>query len=221
MEGETLATDAAGVATTTAKLPAGDYTYSVELAGYQSAEGQLKVSSLSAAVRVVLQPAKRYTVTFTVNAEGVRLPEVAITINGEKLNSNAEGVATVELPNGTYPYTASKVGYSKVHGSLAVADGAVDVPITLTKQHPNTVESTLLTAVVASPNPCHDILRLRNITALRTLRMVNTLGQVLRSQTHNGGEELLLPVGDLPAGVYLLHLTDTQGGVLTVRVVKQ
>ena len=219
--GETLATDAAGVAVTTTKLPSGDYTYSVELAGYQSAEGQLKVSSLSAAVKVVLQPAKRYTVTFTVNAEGVRLPEVAITINGEKLNSNAEGVATVELPNGTYPYTASKVGYSKVHGSLTVADGTVEVPITLTKQNPNVVESSLLTAVVSSPNPCHDMIRLQNITALRTLRMVNTLGQVVRSQAHNGGDELLLPVGDLPAGVYLLHLTDTQGGVLTLRVVKQ
>lgn len=149
------------------------------------------------------------------------MPEVAITINGEKLNSNAEGVATVELPNGTYPYTASKVGYSKVHGSLTVADGTVEVPITLTKQNPNVVESSLLTAVVSSPNPCHDMLHLRNVSALRTLRMVNTLGQIIRSQTHSGGEELLLPVGALPAGVYLLHLTDTQGGVLTLRVVKQ
>ena len=221
VEGETLATDAAGVAVTTAKLPSGDYTYSVELAGYQSAEGQLKVSSLSAAVRVVLQPAKRYTVTFTVNAEGGRLPGVAITISGNKITTNAEGMATVELPNGAYPYAASKFGYSSVHGSLTVADGTVEVPITLTKQNPNTVESTLLTAVVASPNPCHDMLRLQNITALRTLRMVNTLGQVVRSQAHNGGDELLLPVDDLPAGVYLLHLTDTQGGVLTLRVVKQ
>lgn len=146
---------------------------------------------------------------------------VAITINGEKINSDAEGVATVELPNGTYPYTAHKVGYSDVHGSLTVADSAVAEQITLIKQNPNAVVSALLTAVVANPNPCHDMLHLQNIKALRTLRMVNTLGQVLRSQTHNGGEELLLPVGDLPAGVYLLHLTDTQGGVLTVRVVKQ
>ena len=170
---------------------------------------------------MVLQPANRYTVTFTANAEGGRLPGVAITISGNKITTNAEGMATVELPNGAYPYTASKDGYSNARGSITVADGAIEERITLTKQNLNAVESILLTAVVASPNPCHDMLHLRNVSALRTLRMVNTLGQIIRSQTHSGGEELLLPVGALPAGVYLLHLTDTRGGVLTLRVVKQ
>ena len=58
-------------------------------------------------------------------------------------------------------------------------------------------------------------------TALRSLRVVNALGQTVLTRAHDGAETLVLPAGPLPAGLYLLHLTDTAGRIHTLRFAKR
>ena len=59
------------------------------------------------------------------------------------------------------------------------------------------------------------------MAALRSLRVVNTLGQTVLTRTHDGAETLMLATDSLPAGIYLLHLTDTAGGIHTLRFAKR
>ena len=75
--------------------------------------------------------------------------------------------------------------------------------------------------MVVYPNPCHDELHLRSTSALRTLAVVNSQGQTVLTATHNGAAELTLRMDSLPAGLYLLQLTDTTGATRTLCFAKQ
>ena len=59
------------------------------------------------------------------------------------------------------------------------------------------------------------------MAALQSLRVVNALGQTVLTRAHNGAETTVLTTGTLPAGIYLLHLTDTAGGTRTLRFEKR
>ena len=72
-----------------------------------------------------------------------------------------------------------------------------------------------------SSSICDAELHLRNVAALRSLAVVNALGQAVLTRTHDGAETVVVPTGTLPAGLYLLRLTDTEGGVHTLRFAKR
>ncbi len=59
------------------------------------------------------------------------------------------------------------------------------------------------------------------MAALRSLRVVNALGQTVLTRTHDGAETMVVATDTLPAGLYLLHLTDTAGAIRTLRFAKQ
>ncbi|MBB1573528.1 MAG: T9SS type A sorting domain-containing protein [Bacteroidia bacterium] len=59
------------------------------------------------------------------------------------------------------------------------------------------------------------------MSALRSLRVVNALGRTVLTRTHDGAETMVVTTGTLPAGLYLLHLTDTAGAIRTLRFAKQ
>ena len=59
------------------------------------------------------------------------------------------------------------------------------------------------------------------MAALRSLLVVNALGQTALTRTHDGAETMVVPTDMLPAGFYLLRLTDTEGGVHTLRFAKR
>ena len=59
------------------------------------------------------------------------------------------------------------------------------------------------------------------MSALRSLRVVNALGQTVLTRSHDGAETMAVATDTLPAGLYLLHLTDTAGGTRTLRFAKQ
>ena len=58
-------------------------------------------------------------------------------------------------------------------------------------------------------------------TALRSLRVVNALGQTVLTRAHDGAETMTVTTRALPAGLYLLHLTDTAGGIRTLYFAKR
>jgi peptidase S8 and S53 subtilisin kexin sedolisin len=223
IEGQTPTTDDNGVATV--DLHNGDYTFKVTKEGYKEYNGSVKVDNAAAAVGVALvknevSPSK-YTVTFAVkDTDGKAVPGATVEINSQSLPTNDRGEATIDLPEGTYPYTVKKDGYNTFTDKLTVAGKSVLQSVTL-QQTPHAVESSLLADVAVYPNPCHDELHLRSTSALRTLAVVNSQGQTVLTATHNGAAELALRVDSLPAGLYLLQLTDTAGAIRTLRFAKQ
>ncbi|MBS1628988.1 MAG: T9SS type A sorting domain-containing protein [Bacteroidetes bacterium] len=82
---------------------------------------------------------------------------------------------------------------------------------TAVKNHP---QSTLLIA----PNPAHDLLQIQlSQAALEQLDLFDMSGRLLRSETASGKDthHMQLPVSGLPAGLYLLHVTTSDG--VTIR----
>ena len=223
IEGQTLTTDDNGVATI--DLRNGDYTFKVTKEGYEEYNGSVKVDNTAAAVDVALVKKgvspSQHTVTFAVkDTDGKAVPKATVEINGQTLTTKDNGEATIDLPEGTYPYTVKKDGYNTFTDKLTVAGKSILQAVTL-QQTPHAVESSLLAEVVAYPNPCHDELHLRSTSALRTLAVVNSQGQTVLTAIHNGAAELTLRVDSLPAGLYLLQLTDTTGATRTLRFAKQ
>ena len=73
--------------------------------------------------------------------------------------------------------------------------------------------------VVVYPNPAKDVLHVALITNA-TYRMMNVVGATMLEGTLTTGNNSIA-VQALPAGMYLLEMTDTEGQRQTVRVVKE
>ncbi|MEO1435453.1 MAG: T9SS type A sorting domain-containing protein [Bacteroidota bacterium] len=72
-----------------------------------------------------------YTITFNVDDGMNPLDGADVDISGQTLTTDASGVATVDLPDGTYAYTASASGFTDGMGSVTVAGAAVSESVTL------------------------------------------------------------------------------------------
>lgn len=153
---------------------------------------------------------------------------ITIRVDGQTCITDSVGLASIELPNGVYTYQASKEGYDATQGEITVKDADLLVEIPLIRSQkpkpepkPDIVESTLLAGILASPNPCGDVLRLENTEALRLVEVLNASGQTVLASRHDGQPELLLGMGILPAWLYILRLGDCQGGTRNLRTVKR
>lgn len=141
----TSATDGSQVYTgsePSASLPSGLYTYSVELRGYNTATGEFSINQDTATIDVRMT-AVTYEASIVVGT-GFDLELVKTAPDGTKtIVHNPESVTSEEdqtdtytfaLTNGTYSYTAKKLGYVKQTGSFEISyaglDAAQEVPAT-------------------------------------------------------------------------------------------
>ncbi len=222
LHGQTLTTDAKG-STPSLMLPADDYPFTVKLAGYQNAEGILKVTSITSKAYATLLPVPTYTVTFEVTSEGKAVERAKVSIAQKILSTNGNGLCTTELPDSTYSYTVRRTGYENATGTVVVKGESLTEKVTLTKKpkQPDAArEISPLAGVEMAPNPCNEELHLQHTELVAWLRIVNSQGVEVLRYTHNGQAGITLPVGALPEGLYLLQLSDNQGGTHTLQFVK-
>nr|DAJ30648.1 MAG TPA: Baseplate J like protein [Caudoviricetes sp.] len=102
------------------QLANGQYEYIVSASGYIPVEGMFVVlnGSVSIDVQMVLAP---YTVTFHVTDEkGGVVPYANVTMDNRATTTNLQGVASLSVRNGNYPYTIEKLGYDEYSGSVVV-----------------------------------------------------------------------------------------------------
>ncbi len=141
--GQTLMTDANGVATI--ELPNEFYPYTATLTGYTEANGTFTVSNANQTINIVMLPLPTsYTVTFNVTDGTNPLENASILVNNQTLTTGANGVATIELPNGYYNYTVTLDGYNEESSTFSVNDNdkVLNVSMTLAE----TVDCTGFTA---------------------------------------------------------------------------
>jgi len=154
---QTLTTIAGGIATL--QVPNGNYSYTVNAAGFNSATGTAVVASANKNESVILTPTSAtQTVTFTVvDLNNVIMPNVTIVVNGQTLTTDNNGVATVGLPNGLFGYTTELIGYYVSNGSVEVAGTPENVTIVIVMMPPsgltylpNPISTTVGTAITPS-----------------------------------------------------------------------
>jgi len=123
---ETLITDANG--STAAMLPPGNHLFTASLDGYNDFNGNYTVVPGINTVNIEMESStpQYYTLTFQVNnPDGAPLETVTIEVDGQPvaLQTNSEGMVSVELTDGIYNYTATLLNYEPNSGSVEI-DGA-------------------------------------------------------------------------------------------------
>lgn len=123
-------TDANGQATLS--LINGSYNYTITKQYYETLRGSFVILNASVSITntIVLAP---WTVTFNlVDEKGLPVEGVQISAGGKQTTSNINGIATLNLKNGTYPYVITKLGYEEISGkSFVISDGDININETL------------------------------------------------------------------------------------------
>lgn len=104
----------------TIRLANGQYEYIASASRYIPVEGMFVVlnGSVSIDVQMTLAP---YTVTFHVKDEkGDPVPYANVMMDNRTTTTNLQGVASLSVRNGNYPYTIEKLGYDEYSGSVVV-----------------------------------------------------------------------------------------------------
>ena len=125
-----------------------------------------------------------------------------LTIAKEERVSDAGGVITLLLLDGTYAYTVQKEGYKEATGNVTIAGNEQRIKVvlsTITKEPEGITEDVWADLVVT---------------------LLNAQGVVVRTGAL-GNHETLLNTTELPSGMYLIRVTAKNGATKTYRVVKQ
>ena len=121
------------------ELRNGSYTYTIDRKGYLQASGKFSIAAAAAEVPVTLT-AQKYNYVVNIDSS-VTFSLAKVTEDGNVAITNptytdasgeeATGHYTFELVNGTYSYTAKKVGYEKETGEFDISYSAGSMTVTL------------------------------------------------------------------------------------------
>ena len=127
LNGQNATTDADGIATIA--LAEGEYDYTIELAGYVTATGRVKVSTLPLTTKVTLKVEVIFTITDT---EGIPVKNAALSIAGSTATSGTDGVVKLQLIKGVYGYRVECPHYVPVEVADFVVNASSNQSVTLT-----------------------------------------------------------------------------------------
>lgn len=144
-------------------------------------------------------------VTFVVQDEdGATMEGAMITMEGDEYMTNANGLATIDLINGTYTYSATLADYYDANGSFEVANGPMTVTINMTAVGLNDAQNQALRVY---PNPSQGVINV-NSDGQYTITVLNSVGQVVYSNHFTDNAEIDL--GNSAQGVYFIRLSSDQ-----------
>ncbi len=109
----------------------GDYDYTASMNNHDGASGTINVNDADISEDITLVE-HTYTVTFAVDdGSGEPAEGAIVSINGTDLMTDVDGIATIDLKNGTYDYGV-EFGFCQTYSSTIVVDMAdVDEFVTL------------------------------------------------------------------------------------------
>ncbi len=203
MEGDEYMTDVNGHATM--MMPAGEYSYTVSMTGYNDFTGTVMVDAMTMTETITMVEAE-YAISFEAMYDGTTpLEGVEINIDSEyMLTTNANGLATIDLINGTYTYSATLADYYDANGSFEVANGPMTVTINMTPVGLNDAQNQALRVY---PNPSQGVINV-NSDGQYTITVLNSVGQVVYSNHFTDRAEIDL--GNSAQGVYFIRLSSDQ-----------
>ena len=203
-------------------LETGDYPYTVRKAGYAEFQGSLHVlRSIPTGERIVLREASRYPFTFTVTADGKPVRRARVEVEGQPQHrTDTEGVVSLKLLVGQYHYTVQARGYKDASGIITVQENGGHESVTLSRTQVNPVEGLeSLASVQCTPNPFTESITLAGVGRAERVYLVDATGRVVYDAAVQGEDRLVLQLGHLPSGIYLL-VVEAQGHRKTLEVCK-
>jgi len=142
-----LITGAAGTAIIS--LIPGTYYYTITHAGYLTTSASFTVASQPVQINVQLYNAT-YTLTFSVTDGTTPIAGAAINVGSFNINTNASGIANIDLLPGTYSYEVTKTGYLPVTNTVILGTAPFTENVVMTAVIP---EYTVTFNVLSDNNP--------------------------------------------------------------------
>jgi len=164
-------------------------------------------------------PPETFTVTFTVTDDmcSLAIEGASITINEQTLTTNADGVATIELENGVYPYSITAEGYALSEGSITV-DGA-DVSEDVSLAHVGLDENSL-TNLSVFPNPFSNEINIVNAENVKRVVISNIIGEVVMNVELGQASSHKLET-NLRSGIYLVTIISNNGTKVIRKMIRK
>lgn len=155
------------------------------------------------------------TLTFLASVNGQLGVGVEISINGSTITTNADGKASIDLPNGDYQYTYSYSGNTSNNINISFTDDKnVKIVIVTTGTTKNSTQQITL-----FPNPVKDILHIKSEHPINRVEFFSTTGRLLHvAPVVETGRNLSLPMTHIPQGIILVKIR-TNTGVRIQRIV--
>ncbi|HKM93441.1 MAG TPA: MBG domain-containing protein, partial [Prolixibacteraceae bacterium] len=147
-----------------------------------------------------------YTVSFSVtNKQQQAVEGATIAIDGfaDNLVTNASGVATIKLEDGTYDYTVTTDGFKAISGIITVAGKDLVVNVNLITVG---VETALLSNIELFPNPFSSFITLTNASRVSRVIITNLVGQTMMEIQFSGAEKETIATHDLVNGIYMIQI---------------
>ncbi|HON19232.1 MAG TPA: T9SS type A sorting domain-containing protein, partial [Salinivirgaceae bacterium] len=157
-----------------------------------------------------------YIVTFFVSYDGIPVEGAVITIDNQQINTDANGLASINLTGGTYSYTVSKTGYNTITGEVVVSSD-IQITINLTGIGGTIVENTCL----VYPNPFKHELVFDRISNVAQIKIFDATGRNVQTISNNGGSQLRISTETLSSGVYFIGFTLGDGSQTIIKIIKQ
>ena len=158
-----------------------------------------------------------YAISFTVTSKESPVANAIIQIDGIELTTDANGLASINLPNGSYTYTVTASGYVTHEDNITVSDAEKSVSINLSTVGIGTQN---ISQVQAYPNPFTNNLNIQGDEDIKTVQVMDITGKTACIYSNVNSSNLLIPTDQLRQGIYIIVI-QTATHTKTLKVVKQ
>ena len=158
-----------------------------------------------------------YDVTFTVlNSSDDPVANAEVEIEGESpVHTNASGIATFKMPNGSYNFDVNAADYQEYQGTFTVSDEDLAVLVKLVAVG---VDFDKLSQLNLFPNPFNSKISISDPEAVKRVVITNIAGQKVMDIQLDGADRI--NTHSLSSGVYLIRIISHNDESVTFRMVK-
>ena len=151
-------------------------------------------------VTITEPPVVTYTVLFVVMADGHPTDAASIDINSTTINTNTDGEATIDLPDGTYSYTVTLNGYDDITGSITVDGSSITENITFVG-----IDDIFAHGGALYPNPTTGKVQIEWPGKCEVI-VLNALGKIISTTQVN--QKATLDLTSAAEGIYLIRIQE-------------
>lgn len=173
-------------------------------------------------VTLTARYAPSYQVNFTVkNADQTPINGASISVSGQSGSfvTNAEGLASIQLVNGSYSYSVAADDYLDFDGSFVVSNENADVEVTLIS---NGLVADKASNLRVGPVPFNEYLLVESgsVKRVSNISMLTLIGNQLLEFDAAGKNNVRINTSGLNAGIYFLILVMDDGQRIVKKVIK-
>ncbi len=193
----------------------GTYDFTVTKEGFEDATGSVTIANEPTTVNVELTaivPDPVYPVKFIVTRDENPIEGATIVIADSTLLTDSQGIATIELKDGEYPYNVTAPFSDTITGIAIVNGEALEITLGLITG----VISTPENQVTIYPTPATDVIFINGI-GIQQLQIVNLYGKIVKTINTPSNR---ISISDIPAGTYLFKVNTQQGIYMQKVIVK-